>query len=160
MYSQIGSCLQRNHFVCRATVIVTTSRQKSSIIPSTSCLLIILWCIYAIEILQLSRGMFWNLIGAANSKAAEVNSLNSDKLPGFFWWMAWVWRYWYRGVVRVFPAFIPRTEFKLQNFFGSVWKHFCDILVPIEMPILLAVIDQMVAINIVGGHTGVHIYAH
>ena len=26
----------------------------------------------------------WNLIGTANSRAAEVNSLNSDKLPGRF----------------------------------------------------------------------------
>ena len=43
------------------------------------------------EILQLSREAFWNLIGTANSRAAEVNSLNSDKLPGqFFFLMAWV----------------------------------------------------------------------
>ena len=43
------------------------------------------WCIYdANEIPQLSREVFWNLIGTANSKAAEVNSLNSDKF--FFEW--------------------------------------------------------------------------
>ena len=36
------------------------------------------------EIPQLSREVFWNLIGTANSRAAEVNSLNLDKLPGRF----------------------------------------------------------------------------
>jgi len=35
-------------------------------------------------ILQLLREAFWNLIGIAKSRAAEVNSLNSDKLPGHF----------------------------------------------------------------------------
>ena len=38
----------------------------------------------AIEILQLSREAFWNLIGTANSSAVEVNSLSSGKLPGRF----------------------------------------------------------------------------
>ena len=28
--------------------------------------------------------VFWNLIGTANSRAAEVNSLNLDKSPGHF----------------------------------------------------------------------------
>ena len=41
-----------------------------------------IWSI--IEILQLSHEAFRNLIRTANCKAAEVNSLNSDKLPGRF----------------------------------------------------------------------------
>ena len=45
---------------------------------------IILWFINdAIKILQLSHQTFWNLIGTANSKAAEDNSLNPGKLSGF-----------------------------------------------------------------------------
>ena len=36
------------------------------------------------EILKLSREVFWNLIGTANCRAVEVSSLNSDKLPGHF----------------------------------------------------------------------------
>ena len=38
----------------------------------------------AIEILKLSCEVFWNLIGIANCRAAEVNSLNLDKSPGHF----------------------------------------------------------------------------
>ena len=38
----------------------------------------------AIKIPQLSHEVFWNLIGIANCRVAEVNSLNLDKLPGRF----------------------------------------------------------------------------
>ena len=42
---------------------------------------VLLW---STEVLQLSRQVFWYLIGTANPRAAEVNSLNSVKLPGCF----------------------------------------------------------------------------
>ena len=37
-----------------------------------------------LKFLQLLHKAFWNLIGTANSRAAEVNSLNLGKLPGLF----------------------------------------------------------------------------
>ena len=50
--------------------------------------LTVLWSIYdTIEILQLSHEGFWNMIGTANSRAAEVNILNSGMLPGCFFFM-------------------------------------------------------------------------
>ena len=39
-----------------------------------------------LNFLQLSHKAFWNLIGTANSRAAEVNSLNLGKLPGLFFY--------------------------------------------------------------------------
>ena len=43
-----------------------------------------LYCGDAIKILQMPRETFWNLIGTANSRAEEVNSLNPGELPGYF----------------------------------------------------------------------------
>ena len=51
-----------------------------AVIPSAICLFALLWD--AIEILQLSREVFRNLVGTANSRAAEVNSLNPSKSLG------------------------------------------------------------------------------
>ena len=44
----------------------------------------LLYCGDAIKILQMPCETFQNLIGTANSRAEEVNSLNSGELPGYF----------------------------------------------------------------------------
>ena len=72
--------------MCAGTVLVTRKLAEGKLsFQALAVYSFILWCIYdANEIPQLSREAFWNLIGTANSRAAEVNSLNSDKLPRRF----------------------------------------------------------------------------
>ena len=89
-YSRTGPCLKRNCVVHRyyssCKQVSRRSSNKtvvpSASIPRDSTVLYLLILCDAIEILQLSREAFWNLIGTANPRAAEVNSLDSFKLPG------------------------------------------------------------------------------
>ena len=50
-----------------------------------------------LNFLQLSHKAFWNLIGTANSRAAEVNSFNLGKLPGLFLFFLYNEPAWVRG---------------------------------------------------------------